>query len=112
MVKKTNNPQIGKTAVLAINTTQDLAVVYLRVGAKQFTRQWQSAGRIEDLLKQINLALKQARLKPEDISEIKVNPGPGSFIGARGGVTVANTLGWLLKVPVNGKKPPIAVKYQ
>jgi tRNA threonylcarbamoyladenosine biosynthesis protein TsaB len=39
----------------------------------------------------------------KDISEIEINPGPGSFTGLRVGVSVANTLGWSLGIPVNGK---------
>jgi len=42
--------------------------------------------------------------KMEEITEIEVNPGPGSFTGLRVGVSVANALGWVLKVPVNGKR--------
>ena len=50
----------------------------------------------EKLLAEHNLTLK-------DISEISVNPGPGSFTGLRVGVAIANTLGFLLQIPVNGK---------
>jgi len=49
---------------------------------------------VEKLIKEHNLRL-------EDITKIEVNPGPGSFTGIRVGVTIANTLGFLLKVPVN-----------
>ena len=52
---------------------------------------------IDELLKKQDLSLR-------DISAIEVNPGPGSFIGVRVGVTIANTLGFLLKIPIN-KKP-------
>ena len=38
----------------------------------------------------------------QDVKEIEVNPGPGSFTGIRVGVAVANSLGWALKIPVNG----------
>jgi len=41
--------------------------------------------------------------KLEDIKEIEVNTGPGSFTGLRVGVSVANALGWALGIPVNGK---------
>lgn len=37
-----------------------------------------------------------------DISAIEVNVGPGSFTGLRVGISVANALGWGLKIPVNG----------
>jgi tRNA threonylcarbamoyladenosine biosynthesis protein TsaB len=52
---------------------------------------------VETLLNGHSLALK-------DITAIEVNPGPGSFTGLRVGITIANTLGFLLKIPVNGKK--------
>jgi tRNA threonylcarbamoyladenosine biosynthesis protein TsaB len=52
---------------------------------------------IESLLKDHSLELK-------DITAIEVNPGPGSFTGLRVGITIANSLAFLLKVPVNGKK--------
>jgi tRNA threonylcarbamoyladenosine biosynthesis protein TsaB len=39
----------------------------------------------------------------ERITEIEVATGPGSFTGLRVGVSVANALGWVLKIPVNGK---------
>jgi len=52
---------------------------------------------IDELIKKHDLSLR-------DITEIIVNPGPGSFIGIRVGVTIANTLGFLLHIPIN-KKP-------
>lgn len=53
------------------------------------------------LLKEL---LHKHKLALGKITAIEVNPGPGSFTGLRVGVTIANTLGMLLKVPVNGKK--------
>lgn len=55
------------------------------------------------LLQSIKEALKKENKTMEDLTEIKVNTGPGSFTGLRVGVSVANTLGWSLKIPVNGK---------
>lgn len=52
---------------------------------------------VEGLLEEHGLTLK-------DITGVEVNPGPGSFTGLRVGITIANTLGFLLKIPVNGKK--------
>jgi tRNA threonylcarbamoyladenosine biosynthesis protein TsaB len=42
--------------------------------------------------------------KIEDLSGIIVNQGPGSFTGLRVGISVANALGFILKIPINGKK--------
>ena len=35
---------------------------------------------------------------------VEVETGPGSFTGLRVGVSIANTLGFALGIPVNGKK--------
>jgi len=51
---------------------------------------------IEELLHTHTLTL-------QDITEIEVNSGPGSFTGIRVGIAIANTLGTVLQVPINGK---------
>jgi len=56
----------------------------------------------QKLLPFIDELLRKQRMKIEDISEIEINTGPGSFTGLRVGVSVANTLGWVLGVLVNG----------
>lgn len=38
------------------------------------------------------------------IQGVEVSTGPGSFVGLRVGVSVANALGFALGIPVNGKK--------
>jgi tRNA threonylcarbamoyladenosine biosynthesis protein TsaB len=48
--------------------------------------------------------LNEENISVEDITEVDVNTGPGSFTGIRVGVAVASTLGWALGIPVNGKK--------
>ena len=63
------------------------------------------------LLPMIDRILKLNKISPKDLSEIRVNSGPGSFTGVRVGVTVANLLGWYLNIPVNGKKIPILHEY-
>lgn len=60
--------------------------------------------RSQEALSLIEEALKKKKAKLEDIKEIKVKTGPGSFTGLRVGVTVANTLAWVLGVKVNGRK--------
>lgn len=68
----------------------------------------------QQLLSLINRALKKQKKTLKDVTEIEVNLGPGSFTGLRVGISVANALGWALKIPVNGKKPGELVepKYQ
>ncbi len=55
------------------------------------------------VLPMIEEILKSQKLNLSDISEIKVNTGPGSFTGLRVGISVAQMLGKLLNIPVNGK---------
>jgi len=56
------------------------------------------------VLPMIEQILAEHKLKLTDITAITVASGPGSFTGLRVGATVANALGYLLDIPVNGKK--------
>lgn len=56
------------------------------------------------ILPMIDGILKKHSLKPENISKIKINVGPGSFTGLRIGIAIANTLSFVHNIPVNGKK--------
>jgi len=58
----------------------------------------------QQVLSLINQILKKNKKTLKDITEIKIETGPGSFTGLRVGLAVANTLGWSLKIPINGKK--------
>lgn len=51
----------------------------------------------------IDKILKSQKKKINEISEIEVITGPGSFTGLRVGVAVANVLAFFLQIPVNGK---------
>jgi len=69
-----------------------------------------SAGRSftsQVVLPLIEQILQKEKITLKDICEIKVFEGPGSFTGLRVGAAVANTLSWLLQIPVNGKKGKI-----
>jgi tRNA threonylcarbamoyladenosine biosynthesis protein TsaB len=63
------------------------------------------------LLPVIESVLKEHTLTVEDITGIKVITGPGSFTGLRVGVTIANALGSLLGIPVNGEKALVNPTY-
>jgi tRNA threonylcarbamoyladenosine biosynthesis protein TsaB len=52
----------------------------------------------------IDRLLKRNKIVVNDIEEIEVNTGPGSFTGTRVGVAIANALGFGLGVKVNGSK--------
>jgi tRNA threonylcarbamoyladenosine biosynthesis protein TsaB len=62
------------------------------------------ADKSQQVLILINQILKNHQKTFNDLTEIEVNTGPGSFTGLRVGVAVANALGWVLKIPVNGQK--------
>jgi tRNA threonylcarbamoyladenosine biosynthesis protein TsaB len=51
----------------------------------------------------ISKVLEENNVYFKDLTEIKVNTGPGSFTGLRVGISIANALSYLLKIPVNGK---------
>ncbi|OGD87107.1 tRNA (adenosine(37)-N6)-threonylcarbamoyltransferase complex dimerization subunit type 1 TsaB [Candidatus Curtissbacteria bacterium RBG_13_35_7] len=61
------------------------------------------------LLPQISKILNNNNIKFKDLTEIKVNTGPGSFTGTRIGIAVANALGFALNIPINGKRGRIVI---
>ena len=63
-----------------------------------------TSNKTQIILPMIDKILKKHSLKPEDLSGIKINKGPGSFTGLRVGITIANALSFVLKIPVNGEK--------
>lgn len=60
--------------------------------------------KFQNLLVLLQTSLNQHKLDISQISQIRVNPGPGSFTGVRVGVTIANVLGWVLGKPVNHRQ--------
>lgn len=57
----------------------------------------------QELLPLIDKMLNKAGKTLDEITEIQINRGPGSFTGLRVGASVANALGWLLGKPVSGR---------
>ena len=92
--------------ILFIDTSNNKEVmVGLEIDGKEnFSRQPLDTRKAQAVLPMVDALLKKHQLSLQDISEIKVNPGPGSFTGVRVGVSIANALGFLLNIPVNGKK--------
>ena len=58
----------------------------------------------EACLPLLDKLLKKNKINIENIDEIQVKEGPGSFTGLRVGASIANALSYLLKIPVNNKK--------
>ena len=82
--------------------TSDRDTITVGIGEKRFKTNAKE-GASQKLLVFIEEVLNKEGQNMKDISEIEVNTGPGSFTGLRVGVSVANTLGWALGIPVNGK---------
>ena len=86
---------------LYINTSSSEKIIVGLDGKKFETLSKKGAS--QRLLPFIVELLEKEEKKLEDIKEIEVDTGPGSFTGLRVGVSVANTLGWALGISVNGK---------
>lgn len=95
--------------ILYIDTSNSKkTVVGLRKGKKKIVLEGKSTKyKSQNVLLLIDQLLKKENARVGDLKEIQVNSGPGSFTGLRVGISVANTLSWALKVPVNGKRPPV-----
>lgn len=64
------------------------------------------------LLGAVEEVITKAGIDLQELEEIKVNTGPGSFTGLRVGISVANALGFSLQLPVNGKRIETNLVYQ
>lgn len=87
---------------LSIDTSK---IHEITVGIGEWTRTEQSVRvNAQMVLPVLSALLVEHKLGISDITEISVATGPGSFTGLRVGAAIANTLGYLLDIPVNGKK--------
>ncbi len=84
--------------------------VLIRLDDEEFTTEY-ATPQEQDILFFLHEILNQKGRSLNDLTEIEVNPGPGSFTGTRVGVTIANTLAFALKIKVNGRKPPVLPIY-
>ena len=55
------------------------------------------------VLPTIEKMLEKNNLTIDDVTEIQVHTGPGSFTGLRVGIAIAQALGFAKKISVNGK---------
>lgn len=93
-----------KTLVRIDTANNKEIIVGLTIDGKEDTLHQQiDKRRAQVVLPMIETLLKKHALSFKDITAIEVNPGPGSFTGLRVGITIANTLSYLLKVSVNNK---------
>jgi tRNA threonylcarbamoyladenosine biosynthesis protein TsaB len=92
--------------VLTIDTSDNKKIsIGLDIdGKKNEIREDSTTLRSEAALPAISKLCKKNKISLTELDEIRVNKGPGSFTGLRVGVSIANALGYLLKIPINGKK--------
>lgn len=88
-------------------------IVSLKMDDKEFLqKQALNTRKAQVVLPMTEALLKEHGLSLGELTGIEVNTGPGSFTGLRVGVAIANTLGYLLQIPVNGQaigKPAEAI---
>ncbi len=104
---------MSKQTILHIDTsdTQHIAVS-LEEGGKRYEKTSVSTvHRAQALLPIISDLAAEHRLTLNEIREIRVVTGPGSFTGLRVGCAVANALGVILGIPVNGKRALVRPEY-
>jgi len=102
--KLNNKSEFGKAYVLGIDTTENETAIGLAGDSVYEIKTWVSfRNQSKELLPNIDKLLSKNKLKPEQLKWVVVNLGPGSFTGLRVGVTVANTFGFGLNIPVIGK---------
>lgn len=89
-----------------IDTTDNTKVlVKLTIDGKEFIKEKKVEARSAQLvLPLIDELMQEHGLKAQELTEVEVNEGPGSFTGVRVGVSIANALAFALNIPVNSTK--------
>ena len=95
---------------LYINTTNSEKII-VGLGTERVETD-SKEGKSQQLLEVIATEIAKRGKSQNDITEIEVNLGPGSFTGLRVGMSVANALGWTLNIPVNGKRQLVEPSYE
>ena len=70
-------------------------------GKKDTIRQPLDTKKAQVALPLIEKLLHKHKLTPSDITRIRVETGPGSFVGLRVGVSIANYFAQIFNVPIN-----------
>jgi len=101
---------MSKTPVLLSidsSKTHDIMLALTIGKAKEIVSHVQAS---EQILPKLEQMLGEEKMQKEEITDIKVDTGPGSFTGLRVGIAIAQTLGILLHVPVNGQRADFPIK--
>lgn len=64
------------------------------------------------LMPTINQLMQDVQMTPEQLDQIVVAKGPGSYTGIRIGLTTAKTLAWALNIPIVGVSSIEVLAYQ
>lgn len=98
--------------ILVIDTSNNKEVVIkLRTEDKEIVmKEEMTRVKTQAVLPLVEKILQKKELKREDLTEIEVVTGPGSFTGLRVGVAIANTLAIVLKIPVNQREIGVLVE--
>lgn len=90
---------------LLIDTTdRKKTIIGLEIDHKRYLMTSKRQSNSQKVMPLIVKILKIHKLEFKDIDKIEVNTGPGSFTGIRVGISIANALGQVLKIPVNSGK--------
>lgn len=69
-------------------------------------------GHSERLMPAMTQLMKEVSITPEQLDQIVVAKGPGSYTGVRIGLTTAKTMAWALKIPIIGISSIKGLSYQ
>lgn len=108
-MSKANTERNKEPQVLYIDTSDSSKTI---IGLDE--KRWEfetKEHKSQQLLSLIDKITKNGNLI-DKIDAVEVNLGPGSFTGLRIGLAVANTLGFTLDIPVNGKRQLVLPKYE
>jgi len=90
--------------ILLINTTTEKTAIGLAKNGKLIAHKiWTShQNQSQELLPEIDKLFSKTKTNPRRLKAILANIGPGSFTGLRVGLSIANSFGFALNLPVIG----------
>lgn len=94
-----------RNVVLHIDTSDSAKVqIGLSIDGKVHQKVEKIASKSAQIvLPMIEQLLSEYKITFHELTAIDVTTGPGSYTGLRIGVAIANTLGVVLQIPINGK---------
>lgn len=96
---------------LIIDTTDRKTIIIgLEIDSKKDLLSQEQERRAQAIIPLIQRIMRKNKIKFSELTEIEVNPGPGSYTGIRVGISIANALSKVLQIPINGKKLGLLVE--